>query len=190
MFGRTRKDAPPTDAADANTPTTQPTTTEASKPGATPGADAAAAKEAASANNAATDSAAATDSPPADDFDDRVEKRVREILAKEREAEERTAADRAMAEAWVARNAPGLVGHPLAKRLFAGTKTNEDRQAAINEFRDYFNIHMKQLGVRIPDVGASAEKEGGHIVDPDRYGASDRVSAASKAAEELHTRRL
>lgn len=179
MFGRTRKDAPPTDAANENqatTPPTNPPTGEQENADAT------------SADGAADAAASAAPNSPPDDkaFDDRVEKRVREILAKERETEERTAAERAAHEAWIGRHAPKMAGTEFAKVLFGGLKTDEQRQARAQMFIDW----AKSAGVRAPDLGATPEREGGRAIAVGDDPKSDRIAAANKAADEIGTRRL
>jgi len=187
MFGRTRKDAPTADdsasAADANNTTTPPKTNTPANP---PGGEQAKA-DATSADGAAATVAAAAPNSPAqdDDFNGRVEKRVREILDKERQNEERTAAERAAHEAWIGRNAPKLAGTPFGKRLFANARTDKEREAVVQEFEQW----AKSRGFKAPDMGRTPDQEGGHAPAPTDP-TNDRVAAANKALGEIGPRRL
>ncbi len=187
MFGRTRKDAPTADdsasAADANNTTTPPKTNTPANP---PSGEQAKA-DATSADGAAADATAAAPNSPAqdDDLNDRVEKRVREILAEERQTEERTAAERAAHEAWIGRNAPHLAGTKFGDRLFANARTDKEREAVVQEFEQW----AKSRGFKAPDMGRTPDLEGGRSPAPGDP-QSDRVAAANKALDEIGPRRL
>ncbi len=182
MFGRTRKDAPTADdsatAADANKSTTQPTIP--------PGGEQAKADATSADGAAAGASTAAPNSPAASTTEDeRVEKRVREILAQEREKEERTAAERAAHEAWIGRNAPNLAGTKFGDRLFANARTDAERKAVVQEFNEWATAR----GFKAPDLGSTPEREGGRVptaTDPNH----DRVQAANSVLDQIGPRRL
>lgn len=169
--------APAAPAKSADTPTSAaaPPKDEAKKaPGATPDASAA----------GVAPSAAPPSSAGVQDFDERVEKRVREILAKERESDERTAAERAAHEAWIGRHAPKMAGTEFSKVLFRGASTDADRKARVDAFVEW----AKSAGVKAPDLGSSAAAEGGTV--PGSSPKESRDSDAMKAAGELRPRRL
>lgn len=171
--------APAAPAKSADTPTSAaaPPKDEAKKaPGATPDASAA----------GVAPSAAPPSSAGAQDFDERVEKRVREILAKERESDERTAAERAAHEAWIGRHAPKLAGTEFGKILFAGANTDVERK----QRQDAYLAWMKQYGYKLPDQGSSPEREGGIVPGSEHSPQASRVESAMQAAGELRPRRL
>lgn len=187
MFGRPRKDAPTADAADANATNTTAKTNTPTTPANPPEGEQAKADATSADGAAAGASTAAPNSPTGDkDINDRVEKRVREILAKERETEERTAAERAAHEAWIGRNAPKLAGNEMGRILFAGANTDDERKRRITIYRDF----LKASGYKLPDQGSSPEREGGTVPWSDDNAVNERVNAANKAAELLSPRRL
>lgn len=85
------------------------------------------------------------------------------MLKEDREAQVATAQGEASLEAFIAKKAPKLKGTGVAKRIFAGTKTDEEREAALKEYRE----SIEAQGLRLPDQGADAEREGGRTVEGD-----------------------
>lgn len=164
----------------AKSATTTPTQPKSPTAGGDAGTEANAA-----AKKEAGDAATASPASPQSD-DDRVEKRVREILAQERQKDERSAADRAAHEAWIGSHAPHLAGTDFGKALFAGANTNEQRQARV----DSFIAWAKSRGLKTPDMGSSAQREGGTVPDPTADPNRDRVEAANKAVDSIGTSRL
>lgn len=90
-----------------------------------------------------------------------------------------SAAQQAAHEAWLRKHAGRLADNPLGRRLFAGAKTDEERQAILNEYIE----GQKALGIKPPDLGASAAGEGGAA--PAAGGAEAKKAAALEAAKNL-----
>lgn len=95
-----------------------------------------------------------------------------------------TASEQAALDAFIAKNAPKLKDNPLAKRLFAGTKSDEERQAVLNEYVE----GLKATGVKAPDLGATAAGEGGKTVEADS--AEAKKAAAMEAAGKIKATQL
>lgn len=95
-----------------------------------------------------------------------------------------SASEQAALESFIAKNAPKLKGNPLAKRLFAGTKSDEERQAVLNEYVE----GLKATGVKAPDLGATAAGEGGKTVEADS--AEAKKAAAMEAAGKIKATQL
>lgn len=85
------------------------------------------------------------------------------MLKEDRDAQSATAQSAAELDAFLDKNAPKLKGNPLTKRIFAGTKSEEDRAAALKEYR----ASIEAQGLTLPDQGADPEKEGGKTVEGD-----------------------
>lgn len=97
------------------------------------------------------------------------------MLKEDRDAQSATQQSAADQEAWIKKNAPKLAGTAAAKRIFAGTKTDDDRAAALKEYRE----SIEAQGLKLPDQGSSPEKEGGKTVEGDD--AKQRKIAAIRA---------
>lgn len=85
------------------------------------------------------------------------------MLKEDREAQTATQQSAADQEAWIKKNAPKLAGSAAARRIFAGTKTDEDRATALKEYRE----SIEAQGLKLPDQGSDPEKEGGKTVEGD-----------------------
>ncbi|GEM_PF-2268799 len=72
-------------------------------------------------------------------------------------AAQTTAQQQAAHEAWIKKNAPKLAGTATAKRIFAGAADDAARQAALDEYK----ADLTATVGKAPDLGASAEGEGG-----------------------------
>lgn len=80
-----------------------------------------------------------------------------EMLKERDTTAQSTAQQQAAHEAWIKKHAPKLADNPLGRRLFAGAKTDEERKAILDEYIE----SQKALGVKGPDLGATAAGEGG-----------------------------
>ncbi len=89
-----------------------------------------------------------------------------------------TAQSQSDLSAFLAKNAPKLKDSALAKRLFAGTKSDEERKAVLMEY-----IESATVSGKAPDLGASAEGEGGQKSQADS--AEAKKAAAMEAAKGL-----
>ncbi|MCC6908226.1 MAG: hypothetical protein IT430_09830 [Phycisphaerales bacterium] len=101
------------------------------------------------------------------------------MLADRDTAAQTTAQQQAAHEAWIKKNASKLAGTPTGKRIFAGCKTDEERKAALDEYV----ADLKASGVKAPDLGATAEGEGGAATAADT--AEAKKAAALEAAKGL-----
>ncbi len=94
-------------------------------------------------------------------------------------AAQSTAQQQAAHEAWIKKHAPKLAGTATAKRIFAGAADDAARQAALDEYK----ADLAATGVKAPDLGASAEGEGGATNKGDD--AEAKKAAALEAAKAL-----
>lgn len=90
-----------------------------------------------------------------------------------------SAAQQAAIDAYIEKHAPKLKGNPLAKRLFSGTKTDDERKVILDEYV----ASVKASGAKAPDLGATAAGEGGKSADADSDEA--KKAAALEAAKGL-----
>lgn len=90
-----------------------------------------------------------------------------------------SAAQQAAIDAYIEKHAPKLKGNPLAKRLFSGTKTDDERKAILDEYV----AGVKASGATAPNLGATAAGEGGKTADADT--AEAKKAAALEAAGKI-----
>lgn len=84
-----------------------------------------------------------------------------------------SAANRTAAQQHLEKNAPKLKGNAFLQALLEKETTEEGRKAVLDNFQGA----VKATGATLPDIGASAEKEGG--------AAPDAASAEKKALEHV-----
>lgn len=102
-----------------------------------------------------------------------------EMLKERDTTAQSTAQQQAAHEAWIKKHAPKLADNPLGRRLFAGAKTDEERKAILDEYIE----SQKAMGVKGPDLGATAAGEGGAAAGGGTTEA--RKAAALEAAKSL-----